>query len=128
MDTATAKYIRHDERSIGQRGKVSKPLRTFLEHNPVGTIRVLIVLDTPQPDMSYLLAGGQQGSFCADNTEDALCKAIDEVGSILKTSGHGDFKTFARTASILAEVDSQTINALEASSRVQEIVANERLN
>ncbi|MDQ2091485.1 hypothetical protein [Marimonas arenosa] len=106
--------------------KIAAPVRRFFAEHPDDALQVLVVLDVPQPDLSFLVSPSAE-SDSTDVSQARKEAAEQSVADLLERHGGALIRRLPNASSLLAAVDRSTLDALAESPDVAEIVANETL-
>ena len=109
--------------------KVDPSIEAFFGTNPTRKLDVLVVIDAPQPDLSFLLgkgAGGGPSDIILPDRK-SVEQISDRVREELLSLDVVDPVWLPSAQSFVAKLDASQVKKISQRSDVLEIVPNERL-
>lgn len=107
--------------------KVAPSVAAYFAAHPDGQLEVLLVLDAPQPDLSFMV-----GKTPADpaaqpsQTEEQAEATADRVRRLLEASGITRYNWLRSADSFVVTLDQPTLEVMTGSADIAEIVENLR--
>ena len=108
--------------------KVAEPVARHFETSPEMELSVLIVLDLPQPDLSFLITGTPSAPSAANPSEGTLREAAARTMALLEDVHRDSCRLLPSAGSIVASINRDELHSLARSPDVQEIVLNDSLS
>jgi hypothetical protein len=116
------------ERIVKHRATISQNVKAMIAHDPDQKLEVLIVLNVSKPNLSHVFGSvPKNDSSVAPSRKVPLDEAVAAVTKIVQTGGGDQLTVLRNAASVLVRVDRETLESLEFSECVAEIVENARL-
>lgn len=116
------------EQIVKHRATISQNVKAMIARESDKPLEVLIVLSVSKPDLSHVFGNVRKkpGTAVA-NRPTSFEDALAAVTNIVQKGGGEKLNVLRNAASVLVRVDRETIESLERSECVSEIVENARL-